>query len=86
MIPNPFEQIQFPKRRSTHKASWVPVYIEPVVGSGERLCIGVVVEFNNILKKDVGITLFYLRERRPVYVLVLAAPLFQRRTWVRPAL
>lgn len=43
MIPNPFEQIRFPKRRSTHKASWVPVYIEPVVGSGERLCIGVVV-------------------------------------------
>lgn len=43
MIPNPFEQIQFPKRRSTQRASWVPVYIEPVVGSGERLCIGVVV-------------------------------------------
>lgn len=43
MIPNPFEQIQFPKRRSNQKASWLPIYIEPVVGSGERLCIGVVV-------------------------------------------
>ncbi len=43
MTPNPIESIQFPERRSTRKASWVPVYIEPVVGSGERLCIGVVV-------------------------------------------
>jgi hypothetical protein len=43
MIPDPFEQIQFPIRRSNRKASWLPVYIEPVVGSGERLCIGVVV-------------------------------------------
>jgi len=43
MIPNPFEQIQFPETRSKRKASWLPVYIEPVVGSGERLCIGVVI-------------------------------------------
>ncbi len=43
MNPNPFDQIPFPHRRSTQKASWLPVYIEPVVGSGERLCIGVVV-------------------------------------------
>jgi len=43
MTPNIIEQIRFPKRRSNRKASWLPVYIEPVVGSGERLCIGVVV-------------------------------------------
>ncbi len=43
MIPNPFEQIHFPERRGNRKASWLPIYIEPVVGSGERLCIGVVV-------------------------------------------
>src|SRR2546426_12825984 len=43
MTPNPFEQIRFPQRRSNRKALWLPVYIEPVVGSGERLCIGVVV-------------------------------------------
>src|SRR2546426_12509056 len=43
MTPNPFEQIRFPQRRSNRKALWLPVYIDPVVGSGERLCIGVVV-------------------------------------------
>lgn len=43
MATNIREQIRFPERRSNRKASWTPVYIEPVVGSGERLCIGVVV-------------------------------------------
>jgi hypothetical protein len=33
----------FPPRRSTHYAQWAPVYIEPVVGSGERLCIAIAV-------------------------------------------
>lgn len=32
---------RFPERRSTHAGSWVPLYMEPLVGSGERLCIGV---------------------------------------------
>jgi len=43
MATNILEQIRFPEGRSNRKASWTPVYIEPVVGSGERLCIGVVV-------------------------------------------
>jgi hypothetical protein len=32
----------FPERRSKHKGQWTPLYLEPVPGSGERLCIGVV--------------------------------------------
>lgn len=43
MPNNPIEQIRFPERRSNRRALWSPVYIEPVVGSGERLCVGVVV-------------------------------------------
>lgn len=43
MATSILEQIRFPERRSNRQASWTPVYIEPVVGSGERLCIGVVV-------------------------------------------
>lgn len=35
-------EIQFPPRLSTHKGRWAPIYLEPVVGSGEQLCIGVV--------------------------------------------
>lgn len=34
--------IQFPPRLSNHRGRWAPIYLEPVVGSGEQLCIGVV--------------------------------------------
>ena len=37
----------FPARRSTRKASWAPIYIEPVVGSGERICTAVVAGDDN---------------------------------------
>lgn len=37
------ESLGFAPRRSNHYASWLPLYLEPMVGSGERLCIGVVV-------------------------------------------
>jgi len=37
----------FPPRRSTHYAKWAPVYIEPIVGSGERLCIAIAVADDN---------------------------------------
>lgn len=37
----------FPTRRSTRKASWAPIYIEPVVGSGERICTAVVAGDDN---------------------------------------
>lgn len=37
------ESLGFAPRRSNHYASWIPLYLEPMVGSGERLCIGVVV-------------------------------------------
>jgi hypothetical protein len=30
-----------PKRRSTHAGRWVPIYLEPLAGSGERICIAV---------------------------------------------
>ena len=32
---------QMPKRRSTHAGRWVPIYIEPLTGSGERVCVAV---------------------------------------------
>ena len=32
---------QMPKRRSTHAGRWVPLYLEPLTGSGERICIAV---------------------------------------------
>lgn len=36
------ESLGFPPRRSNHYADWVPIYLELMVGSGERLCVGVV--------------------------------------------
>lgn len=33
--------IKFPTRRSTHEGWWLPLFLEPLVGSGERICIGV---------------------------------------------
>ena len=32
---------QMPKRRSTHAGRWVPMYLEPLTGSGEHICIAV---------------------------------------------
>jgi hypothetical protein len=40
-------ELQFPTRRDSVKAKWVPIYIEPVVGSGERITIGVAVAYQN---------------------------------------
>lgn len=31
----------FPERLSTHVGQWVALYLEPLVGSGERVCVGV---------------------------------------------
>ena len=36
------EALGFPARRSNHRGKWRAIYLEPMVGSGERLCIGVV--------------------------------------------
>lgn len=33
--------INFPNRRDAVPGVWAPIYIEPVVGSGERICVGV---------------------------------------------
>jgi hypothetical protein len=33
----------FPPRQATHKGRWLPLYMEPRIGSGERICVGVVV-------------------------------------------
>lgn len=35
------EALGFHARRSNHRAFWAPIYLETIVGSGERLCIGV---------------------------------------------
>jgi len=37
------DRLQFPPRRNQVRAEWAPIYIEPVVGSGERLAVGVAV-------------------------------------------
>lgn len=43
MVPTTISnKLGFPPRRSTHRASWAPIYIEPMVGSGERICSAVV--------------------------------------------
>lgn len=42
-IAKPNDQLAFPPRRDKVRGSWVPLYIEPVVGSGERITIGVAV-------------------------------------------
>lgn len=35
--------LNFPARRNKVVADWRPLYVEPVIGSGERLCVGIVV-------------------------------------------
>ncbi len=42
-IAKPNDQLAFPPRRDNVRGSWVPLYIEPMVGSGERITIGVAV-------------------------------------------
>lgn len=37
------DRLQFPPRKNQVRAEWAAIYIEPVVGSGERLAIGVAV-------------------------------------------
>jgi len=43
----PFSAADFPPRRSEHGGRWAPLYLEPLVGSGERICIGVLAEDQN---------------------------------------
>lgn len=43
---DPLAALQIAPRRSCHRGEWVPVYLEPLPGSGERICIGVVVTDN----------------------------------------
>lgn len=33
--------LSFPLRNENVRAEWMPIYIEPMVGSGERICVGV---------------------------------------------
>jgi hypothetical protein len=33
--------LAFPARRSAHEGRWLPLFLEPLIGSGERICIGV---------------------------------------------
>jgi hypothetical protein len=36
------EALRFPPRLSNHRGEWVPIYLEPLPGSGELVCIGIV--------------------------------------------
>lgn len=38
------ETLGFSARRSNHRGKWRAIYLEPMVGSGERLCIGIVAQ------------------------------------------
>lgn len=33
---------RFPIRQATHEGHWLPLYLEPLPGSGERICVGVI--------------------------------------------
>ncbi len=33
---------RFPVRQATHEGYWLPLYLEPLPGSGERICVGVI--------------------------------------------
>lgn len=35
-------ELHFPARQATHEGEWVPLYLEPLPGSGERICVGVI--------------------------------------------
>ena len=37
----PVEQLVFPSRRQQVTAAWEALYFEPMIGSGERICVGV---------------------------------------------
>lgn len=37
-----FPGVHIAPRRSIHRGEWIPVYLDPLPGSGERICIGVV--------------------------------------------
>lgn len=39
----PNDNLEFPPRRDRIQAEWAPIYIEPMVGSGEKLSVGVAV-------------------------------------------
>jgi len=39
----PKKSFNFPERSEQVRGCWSPIYIEPMVGSGERICIGVAV-------------------------------------------
>ena len=39
--------LRFPARQATHNGQWLPIYIEPLPGSGERICIGVIATDGN---------------------------------------
>lgn len=41
-ITDLIDELRIPPRRSNHRGEWVPLYLEPLPGSGERLCIGVI--------------------------------------------
>lgn len=38
---SPNTSLSFPPRNENVRAEWMPIYIEPMVGSGERICVGV---------------------------------------------
>lgn len=44
--PDLFSALRVAPRRSCHWGEWVPVYLEPLPGSGERICVGIVATDN----------------------------------------
>lgn len=38
---SPTPALSFPSRNEAVRAEWMPLYLEPMLGSGERICIGI---------------------------------------------
>lgn len=39
--------LAFPKRNKAVEANWLPIYVEPMIGSGEKICVGIAVSSKN---------------------------------------
>lgn len=81
------EALGFPARRSHHYADWAPIYLELMVGSGERICIGVVAADANdvIVSKVSGVERLACVYGEQIDGLVFASELAIRATRVKVA-
>jgi hypothetical protein len=46
VIMTSLQDAKFPPRRDSVRGVWAPIFIEPIVGSGERVCVGIAAATN----------------------------------------